>query len=98
LRLSFRNLQSKKSLVQLSVLIWEQHIPLLEFGSKRPALFTPRNGKVEVIPNDQGNRITPSVVSFSPSGGHLVGEAAKNNLATNPKNTIYDVKRCEKIV
>lgn len=52
-----------------------------------------KDGKVEIIPNELGNRITPSVVSFAPNGGHMVGEAAKNNIAFNPKNTFYDVKR-----
>lgn len=49
--------------------------------------------QVVIIPNEQGNRITPSVVSFTPSGAVLVGEAAKNNMPYNPENTLYDVKR-----
>ena len=50
------------------------------------------NGRVEIIANDQGNRITPSVVSFS-DGDRLIGEAAKNQAALNPTNTVYDAKR-----
>ena len=49
-------------------------------------------GKVEIIPNDQGNRITPSYVAFT-NTGRLIGDAAKNQVAANPKNTIYDAKR-----
>ena len=52
-----------------------------------------QNGKVEIIANDQGNRITPSVVAFTPSGERLIGEAAKNQAAMNPTNTVYDAKR-----
>ena len=52
-----------------------------------------RNGRVEIIANDQGNRITPSYVSFTAEGERLIGDAAKNHLTTNPKNTIFDTKR-----
>ena len=51
-----------------------------------------RNGSVEIIPNELGNRITPSVVAFT-DDDRLVGEAAKNQAALNPKRTIYSVKR-----
>ena len=52
-----------------------------------------RGGRVEIIPNDQGNRITPSYVAFTPEGERLIGDAAKNQLTTNPENTVFDVKR-----
>ena len=52
-----------------------------------------RNGRVDIIPNDQGNRITPSYMAFTEEGERLVGDAAKNQLTTNPKNTIFDAKR-----
>src|SRR3989338_2760997 len=49
---------------------------------------------VEIIPNEMCNRITPSVVSFSPdSNERLVGDGAKNQLPQNPTNTIYAIKR-----
>ncbi len=51
-----------------------------------------RNGKVEIIANDQGNRITPSYVAFTDSE-RLIGDAAKNQAAVNPTRTVYDVKR-----
>ena len=52
-----------------------------------------KNGRVEIIPNDQGNRITPSYVAFTDEGERMIGDAAKNQLTANPKGTIFDVKR-----
>ena len=52
-----------------------------------------KNGRVDIIPNDQGNRITPSYVAFTEEGERLIGDAAKNQLTSNPKNTIFDAKR-----
>lgn len=51
-----------------------------------------KNGHVEIIANDQGNRITPSWVAFTDSE-RLIGEAAKNQFAVNPERTVFDVKR-----
>jgi len=48
---------------------------------------------VEIIANDQGNRITPSYVAFTAEGERLIGDAAKNQLTTNPENTVFDAKR-----
>ena len=52
-----------------------------------------KNGRVEIIANDQGNRITPSYVAYTPEGERLIGDAAKNQLTSNPENTVFDVKR-----
>merc|ERR1712142_1444080 len=51
-----------------------------------------KNGRVEIIPNDQGNRITPSYVAFTADGERLIGDAAKNQLTSNPENTVFDAK------
>merc|ERR1711904_479187 len=51
-----------------------------------------KNGRVEIIPNDQGNRITPSYVAFT-EDERLIGEAAKNQATVNPAQTLFDVKR-----
>jgi len=50
------------------------------------------NGKVEIIANDQGNRITPSYVAFT-DGERLIGDAAKNQATANPTRTVFDAKR-----
>jgi len=50
------------------------------------------NGKVEIIANDQGNRITPSYVAFT-DGERLIGDAAKNQATSNPERTVFDAKR-----
>lgn len=50
------------------------------------------NDRVEIIPNDQGNRTTPSYVAFTDTE-RLIGDAAKNQVALNPQNTVFDAKR-----
>ncbi|GJW66830.1 heat shock cognate 70 kDa protein [Tanacetum coccineum] len=56
------------------------------------AIWIESNNWVEIIPNEQGNMITSSCVAFSDSE-LLVGESAKNQIARNPTNTVFDVKR-----
>ncbi|KAF0701633.1 Aste57867_7940 [Aphanomyces stellatus] len=51
------------------------------------------NGKVDIIANDQGNRITPSYVAWDAHGERLIGDGAKNQATINPENTVFDVKR-----
>jgi heat shock protein 5 len=50
-----------------------------------------KGGRVEIMVNDQGNRITPSYVAFT-EDERLVGDAAKNQYAANPTNTVFDIK------
>ncbi|CAN0879368.1 Heat shock 70 kDa protein BIP2 [Linum grandiflorum] len=65
----------------------------IDLGTTFSCVAVAINGRIEVIANDQGNRITPSSVAFSDSSELFVGEAAKNQAAMNPRNTIFDVKR-----
>ncbi len=52
------------------------------------------NGHIEIIANEQGNRITPSYVAFVASTGErLIGDAAINHMTLDPENTVFDVKR-----
>ena len=55
-------------------------------------VYRPDRGVVEIIANEQGNRITPSYVAFTDTE-RLIGESAKNQASINPENTIFDIKR-----
>jgi heat shock protein 1/8 len=64
----------------------------LDLGTCQSCVAVYQNERVEIIANEQGNRTTPSVVSFSDTE-RLVGDGAKNQASMNPVNTLYDVKR-----
>ena len=64
----------------------------IDLGTCMSCVGVYRDGRVDIVPNDQGNRITPSYVAFT-AEERLVGDAAKNQAAMNPVDTIYDAKR-----
>jgi molecular chaperone DnaK len=65
----------------------------IDLGTTNSAMAVMQAGKAEIIANSEGNRTTPSVVAVNKNGERLVGQVARRQQVTNPKNTIYEVKR-----
>jgi len=65
----------------------------IDLGTTYSCVGVFKHGKVEIIANDQGNRITPSYVAWTTEGDRLIGDSAKNQATINPENTVFDVKR-----
>lgn len=65
----------------------------IDLGTTNSAMAVMEGGKPEIIANKEGSRTTPSVVAMNKSGERLVGQLARRQSVTNPKNTIYEMKR-----
>ena len=65
----------------------------IDLGTSNSCMAVVEAGEAKIIPNAEGSRTTPSVVSFTKDGERLVGQAAKRQAVTNPENTIFSAKR-----
>src|SRR6185436_8621688 len=65
----------------------------IDLGTTNSCVAVMEGGEAVVIPNSEGARTTPSVVAFTDKGETLVGQVAKNQMVTNPENTLRSVKR-----
>jgi molecular chaperone DnaK len=65
----------------------------IDLGTTNSVVAVMEGGEATVIPNQEGSRLTPSVVAFTSKGETLVGEPAKRQAVTNPKGTVYSIKR-----
>ena len=65
----------------------------IDLGTTNSCVAVMENGEPVVIQNSEGGRTTPSIVGFTSKGDRIVGSPAKNQMVTNPKNTVYSVKR-----
>ena len=71
----------------------EEKIIGIDLGTTNSVVAVMEGSEVKVIPNQEGNRLTPSVVAFTDKGDRIVGDPAKRQAITNPKRTIYSIKR-----
>ena len=65
----------------------------IDLGTGNSAMAVFEGGEAKIIPNAEGGRTTPSIIAWTKTGERLVGQAAKRQAVTNPKNTVYEVKR-----
>ncbi|HEV7226000.1 MAG TPA: Hsp70 family protein, partial [Pirellulales bacterium] len=65
----------------------------IDLGTTNSVVAVMEGGDPKVIPNQEGNRLTPSVVAFTDKGDVLVGEPARRQAVTNPTRTVYSIKR-----
>src|SRR5437899_864414 len=71
----------------------EEKIIGIDLGTTNSVVAVMEGNEVKVIPNQEGSRLTPSVVAFTDKGERLVGDPAKRQAVTNPRRTVYSIKR-----
>jgi molecular chaperone DnaK len=71
----------------------QEYIIGIDLGTTNSACAAMIGGEATIIPNSEGSRTTPSIVAFTKTGERVVGQAAKRQSITNPKNTIFSAKR-----
>ncbi len=71
----------------------EEKIIGIDLGTTNSVVAVMEGSEVKVIANQEGNRLTPSVVAFTDKGDRLVGDPAKRQAVTNPRRTVYSIKR-----
>src|SRR6058998_3447229 len=71
----------------------EEKIIGIDLGTTNSVVAVMEGNEVKVIANQEGNRLTPSVVAFTDKGERLVGDPAKRQAVTNPRRTVYSIKR-----
>src|SRR5216117_3872257 len=71
----------------------EEKIIGIDLGTTNSVVSVMEGKEAKVIPNQEGNRLTPSVVAFTDKADVLVGDMAKRQAVTNPKRTVYSIKR-----
>jgi molecular chaperone DnaK (HSP70) len=65
----------------------------IDLGTTNTVVAAVREGRAVTLPDENGRRLIPSVVSFHPNGSVIVGEGAKERRLIDPQNTVYSVKR-----
>ncbi len=65
----------------------------IDLGTTNSCVAVMEGGKPVVVTNAEGSRVTPSVVAFTSKGDRLVGQMAKRQAVTNPRNTVFSIKR-----
>src|SRR5258708_35438740 len=71
----------------------EEKIIGIDLGTTNSVVAVMEGGEVKVVANEEGHRLTPSVVAFTDKGERLVGDPAKRQAVTNPRRTVYSIKR-----
>src|SRR5207247_10300288 len=71
----------------------EEKIIGIDLGTTNSVVAVMEGGEVKVIANQEGNRLTPSVVAFTDKGDRLVDDPAERQAITNPRRTVYSIKR-----